>query len=230
MALVGESGQGKSTLVNLLLRYYKPQKGSIKVFQTDISKVTRESLLSNITVVFQESLLFSGTVFENIKYGKPDASRKEVIEAAKAANAHDFIVKFPRKYNSYIGERGIKLSGGQKQRIAIARAILKNSPIVILDEATSSLDSRSEVLVQEGIKRLLKGRTSVIIAHRLSTIADADKIAVLSGGKVVQFGPPTKLLKDGSGLYARMIKLQKRLISATSEERQKALKEFDLVA
>jgi len=229
LALVGESGQGKSTLVNLLLHYYQQQKGIIRVFGKDISMVERESLLKNITVVFQESLLFSGTVYENIKYGKPDATKDEVIEAAKAANAHEFIIKLPRKYNSYIGERGIKLSGGQKQRIAIARAILKNAPIVVLDEATSSLDSRSEILVQEGIKRLLHGRTSIIIAHRLSTVADSDKIAVISGGKIVQFGPPDQLLKDTKGLYARMVNLQRKLMSATSEEREKALKEFDLV-
>src|SRR3989304_850927 len=230
LALVGESGQGKSTLVNLLLHYYQQQKGIIRVFGKDISMVERESLLKNITVVFQESLLFSGTVYENIKYGKPDATKDEVIEAAKAANAHEFIIKLPRKYSSYIGERGIKLSGGQKQRVAIAREILKNAPIVVLDEATSSLDSRSEVLVQEGIKRLLHGRTSIIIAHRLSTVADSDKIAVISGGKIVQFGPPDQLLKDTKGLYARMVNLQRKLMSATSEEREKALKEFDLVA
>ena len=229
LALVGESGQGKSTLVNLLLRYYQPQKGVIKIFGKDISMVTKESLLKNVTVVFQESLLFSGTVYENIRYGKPDAARDEIINAAKAANAHEFILKFPKKYSSYIGERGIKLSGGQKQRIAIARAILKDAPIVVLDEATSSLDSRSEVLVQEGIKRLLKGRTSIIIAHRLSTIADSDKIAVLSGGRIVQFGPPAELLKDETGLYSRMINLQKKLMSATAEERENALKEYDLV-
>lgn len=229
LALVGESGQGKSTLVNLLLRYYKPQRGVINIFNQDIAGVTKKSLMENITVVFQESLLFSGTVYENIRYGKPAAAKAEVIEAAKAANAHEFIIRLPRKYGSYIGERGIKLSGGQKQRIAIARAILKNAPIVILDEATSSLDSRSEVLVQEGIKKLLKGRTSIIIAHRLSTIADADKVVVLSNSCVVQYGPPEVLLKDEKGLYARMINLQRRLISATSEERQAALKEFDLV-
>ncbi len=229
IALVGESGQGKSTLINLLLRYYQPQKGTIKINSYDISKVTKASLLKNITIVFQESLLFSGTVFENIKYGKPDAAKDEILEAAKAANAHEFIIKFPKKYSSYIGERGIKLSGGQKQRIAIARAILKDAPVVILDEATSSLDSRSEVLVQEGIKRLLEGRTSIIIAHRLSTIADADKVVVLSGGRVVQYGPPDILMKNSKGLYARMINLQRKLMSATSEEREEALKEFDLV-
>ncbi|KKR11133.1 MAG: ABC transporter-related protein [Candidatus Woesebacteria bacterium GW2011_GWA1_39_21] len=230
LALVGESGQGKSTLVNLLLRYYKPQSGVIKVFGKDISAVTKKSLMKNVTVVFQESLLFSGTIYENIAYGRAGVAKAEVITAARAANAHDFVIKFQKKYSSLIGERGIKLSGGQKQRIAIARAILKDSPIVILDEATSSLDSRSEVLVQEGIKRLLKGRTSIIIAHRLSTIADADKVAVIEGGKVVQFGSPMNLLKDERGLYSRMVKLQKKLMSATSEEREAALKEYDLVA
>lgn len=229
LALVGESGQGKSTLVNLLLRYYKPQKGDIKIFGKDISTVTKHTLMENVTVVFQESLLFSGTIYENIAYGKANVTKAQVIEAAKAANAHEFIIKFQKKYNSLIGERGIKLSGGQKQRIAIARAILKDAPIVVLDEATSSLDSRSEVLVQEGIRRLLHGRTSIIIAHRLSTIADADKVAVIEGGRVVQFGPPKKLLKDERGLYFRMVKLQKRLLSATTQEREEALKEYDLV-
>ncbi len=229
MALVGESGEGKSTLVNLLLRYYQPQNGVIRVYGKDISSVTKKSLLSGITVVFQESLLFSGKIYENIKYGNPAASKNKIISAAKAANADEFINKIPEKYDAYIGERGIKLSGGQKQRIAVARAILKNAPIVVLDEATSSLDSRSEVLVQEGIKRLLKKKTSIIIAHRLSTITDADKVAVLSDGKIVEFGSPRDLLKIKRGFYARMIKLQKDLMSANPSEREKALKEFDLV-
>ncbi|OGM08173.1 hypothetical protein A2159_01685 [Candidatus Woesebacteria bacterium RBG_13_34_9] len=230
LALVGESGQGKSTLVNLVLRYYQPQRGMVKIFGKDVSKVTKESLFKNITVVFQESLLFSGTVYENIKYGKPNATKQEVVAAAKAANAHEFIINFPRKYESFIGERGIKLSGGQKQRIAIARAILKDAPIIILDEATSSLDSRSEILVQQGLERLMKGRTSIIIAHRLSTITDADKILVISGGRIAQFGSPKILLKQENGLYSKMIKLQQKLMTASKEEREKALKEFDLVA
>lgn len=229
LALVGESGEGKSTIVNLLLRYYEPQKGKILINSQNIAGVTQESLCKNIAVVFQESLLFSGTVAENISYGKPGASKKKIIEAAKAANAHEFIVKLSKKYNSLIGERGVKLSGGQKQRIAIARAILKNAPIIILDEATSSLDSRSELQVQKGLDRLLTNRTSIIIAHRLSTISDADNILVLQNGMVSQYGPPTKLIRDKDGLYAQLINLQQQLLKIPTEERKRELEKFDLV-
>ncbi len=230
LALVGESGQGKSTLVNLLLRFYEPQHGNIFIGDQDISQVSQMSLRQNIAVVFQESLLFSGTILENINYANPKASRKQVEAAAKAANAHQFIVELPDGYNSIVGERGVKLSGGQKQRISIARAILKDAPLIILDEATSALDSQSEALVQEGLDRLMHGRTSIIIAHRLSTIAHTDHILVLSKGTVAEYGRPAELLKNPHSLYATMVKLQRQLLDATPEERQKELQQFDLVA
>ena len=230
LALVGESGQGKSTIVNLLLRYYEPQIGTIDINGQNVSEVTLKSLHEKIAVVFQESLLFSGTIRENISYGKPKATIKEIIEVAKAANAHEFIEELPDQYNSIIGERGVKLSGGQKQRISIARAMLKDAPIIILDEATSSLDSRSEIQVQQGLDRLMKNRTSIIIAHRLSTIADADNILVIAKGTVAQYGSATQLIKDEQGLYYQLVTLQQKLLTATPQERDEALKRFDLVA
>ena len=229
LALVGESGQGKSTIVNLLLRYYEPQEGEIFINGQNISDVSMKSLRNNIAVVFQESLLFSGTILENIRYGKPDANIEEVIEVAKAANADEFIQKLAKKYDSLIGERGVKLSGGQKQRIAIARAMLKDAPIIILDEATSSLDSRSEIQVQQGLDRLMKDRTSVIIAHRLSTIANADHILVISRGKIAQYGTTNELLADKKGVYYQLVELQQKLLTATDEEKDEALRRYDLV-
>ncbi len=230
-ALVGESGQGKSTIVNLLLRFYEPQEGKIMINGQDISKVTQDSLHKSIAVVFQESLLFSGTIIENIRFGRPDASKEEVIEAAKAANAYEFIEKLPKKLESIVGERGVKLSGGQKQRIAIARAILADTPIIILDEATSSLDSKSELEVQKGLERLLKGRTSIIIAHRLSTIANADHILVISEGKVAEQGTAKDLLKKKNGLYRGLVELQSQLLKNPGEREKKnaKLEKFDLV-
>jgi len=230
IALVGESGQGKSTIVNLLLRYYEPQKGEIYINNQDVSTITQGSLHQQFAVVFQESLLFSGTIFENIKYGKPDATEEEVIAAAKAANAHAFIMDFSDKYKSVIGERGVKLSGGQKQRIAIARAIIKQAPIIILDEATSSLDSKAELEVQKGLNELLKNKTSIIIAHRLSTIASADHLLVIENGKISQYGTHEELLKDKNGLYAQLVALQETLLKAPSEERKKQLAAFDIVS
>jgi ATP-binding cassette, subfamily B, bacterial len=230
LALVGESGQGKTTIVNLLLRFYEPDLGHITISGQDINKVNIKSLHSQIAVVFQESLLFSGTVFENIRYGRPDATFDEVRAAAHAANAHEFIEKFSDKYESLIGEHGVKLSGGQKQRISIARAILKNAPIIIMDEATSSLDSRSEVQVQIGLDSLMKNRTAIIIAHRLSTIADANHILVLSKGTVSQYGTPEELSLNEKGPYAHMVKLQNSLLNASPEEKAEALRKFDLVA
>lgn len=229
LALVGESGQGKSTIVNLLLRYYEAQKGEIFINNQNIAEVTQKSLHDCIAVVFQESLLFSGSIMENIRYGKPNASKEEIIDAAKAANAHEFIGELPDGYESLIGERGVKLSGGQKQRIAIARAILKNAPIIILDEATSSLDSKAEMEVQKGLDRLLQNRTSIIIAHRLSTISGADHILVLEEGRVSQYGTSAELLKDKKGLYAQLVTLQQQLTKLPEDERAQKLQKFDLV-
>jgi ATP-binding cassette subfamily B protein len=231
-ALVGESGQGKSTIVNLLLRYYQPQQGQILIGNQDISQVTQDSLHKQIAVVFQDSLLFSGTIMENILYGTPEATEEQAIAAAKAANAEEFIAKLPNGYQSIIGERGVKLSGGQKQRLSIARAMLKNAPIIILDEATSALDSKSELLVQEGLERLLRNRTAIIIAHRLSTIANADHILVIAEGKIAQYGSANQLIKDKHGLYAQLVKLQQRVATGknkTPEELEPELKKFDLV-
>lgn len=229
LALVGESGQGKSTLVNLVLRYYQPQSGKILMAGSDIAKVSSDSLRKQVSIVFQDALLFSGTIAENIRYGSPTASDKQMREAAKLANATEFIDGLSDGFDTTIGERGIKLSGGQKQRIAIARAILHDAPFIVLDEATSSLDSKSELLVQQGLTHLTRGKTTVIIAHRLSTLSGVDKILVLQGGKVAQFGSPAELLRDSRGLYARMINLQKTLLGATEEERAKALQQYDLV-
>jgi len=228
-ALVGESGQGKSTIVNLLLRYYEPQEGTITLCDENIENVTQESLHEQIAVVFQESLLFSGSIMDNIRYGRPNATDEEVIRAAKAANAHEFIVGLSEGYNSTIGERGVKLSGGQKQRISIARAMIKNAPIIILDEATSSLDSKSEIEVQKGLDELLKGRTAIIIAHRLSTIATATHILVLANGRVAQYGSHSDLLHDRKGMYAQLVSLQASLLKAPSEDTKKKLQSFDLV-
>lgn len=229
LALVGESGQGKSTLVNLILRYYAPRKGTITMAGKDISGITSDSLRKYISIVFQDALLFSGTIAENICYGSPGVTQDKMREAAKLANATEFIDSLEQGFDTTIGERGIKLSGGQKQRIAIARAILHDAPFIILDEATSSLDSKSELLVQQGLAHLTRGKTTIIIAHRLSTLSGVDKILVLQGGNIGQFGSPRELLRDKNGLYARMIELQKTLLGATEEERARALEKYDLV-
>ncbi len=220
VALVGESGEGKTTITNLILRLYEVGGGVISIDGKDIQTVTQASLRQNIAVVFQEPALFSGTIRENIAYGRPEAAEAEVIAAAKAANAHDFIKKFDKGYDTEIGERGLKLSGGQKQRIAIARALLKDAPILILDEATSSLDSRSERAVQEALERLMKGRTTLIIAHRLSTIQAVDQIITLRNGRVDESGSPAKLAKSG-GIYAQLLELQQTGTEATRKRLQK---------
>lgn len=225
IALVGESGEGKTTITNLLMRLYEPQEGSILIDGQDINDVTQLSLRNAIGVVFQDPALFSGTIKENIAYANPGASDKEIIAAAKSANAHEFIEKFEKGYDSEIGERGLKLSGGQKQRIAIARALLKDAPILILDEATSSLDSKSEAMVQEALEHLMHGRTTMIIAHRLSTIQNVDQIVTIQNGQVDEIGTPEKLATSG-GIYDQLLKLQQRHTEAT----QKKLKEFEILS
>ncbi len=207
LAIIGESGEGKSTIANLLLRFYEPQSGNIIIDGKDITDLTQESLRKNIGVVFQDTFLFAGTIFENISYGKENASKEEIIGVAKIANAHEFITHLPKGYDSEIGERGIKLSGGQKQRIAIARALLKDPPILIFDEATSSLDSKAEFEVQKALNKLMEGRTTLIIAHRLSTIRHVDHIVVLKQGRIVEQGSP-KVLEAKKGVYAELLSYQ----------------------
>jgi ATP-binding cassette subfamily B protein len=231
LALVGESGEGKSTIANLLLRFYEPQKGKIKIDGIDINDVTQESLHKNTSVVLQDSILFSGTIAENIGYGKENATKEEIEAAAKAANAHEFIMKFENGYDTEIGERGVKLSGGQKQRLSIARALLKDAPILILDEATSSLDSKAEAEVQKALNKLMEGRTTIIIAHRLATVRNVDKIVVVKGGAIAEYGSPAELLKK-DGIYAELVKLQ-TIVNDTKDNEEtsekKRLQEYNLI-
>lgn len=209
LALVGPSGAGKSTIFNLIPRFYDPSEGSICIDGYDLRAVTQASLRDQMAIVPQETLLFGGTIRENILYGKLDASEAEMIAAAQAANAHDFIMEFPQQYETIVGERGARLSGGQRQRIAIARAILKDPRVLLLDEATSSLDNESEGLVQEALDRLMQNRTTVIIAHRLSTIKVAHRIAVLDGGRIIELGTHEALM-ERNGVYARLYAMQFR--------------------
>jgi subfamily B ATP-binding cassette protein MsbA len=209
-ALVGPSGAGKTTLVNLLPRFYDPTAGRITIDGHDIRHVQVRTLREQIGIVPQETALFSGSVHDNIRYGKLDATQEEIEAAARAANAHDFIMALAQGYDTLVGERGVKLSGGQRQRVAIARAILKNPRILILDEATSSLDTESEQAVQEALERLMRDRTTFVIAHRLSTIVNADRIVVLADGKIVEQGDHATLLARESGIYRRMVALQFR--------------------
>jgi subfamily B ATP-binding cassette protein MsbA len=206
-AIVGPSGSGKSTIINLLARFYDPASGAVLVDGLDLRQATADSFRRQIGIVLQENVLFSGTLEDNLKYGRPEATRDEIIAAAETANAHEFIVRLPDGYSTVVGERGAQLSGGQRQRIAIARAILKNPRILIFDEATSALDLVSERLIQEAMERVMKNRTTFIIAHRLSTIQLADQILVMDLGLLVEHGTHAELLAGG-GLYARLHALQ----------------------
>jgi subfamily B ATP-binding cassette protein MsbA len=209
VGLVGPSGAGKSTIASLLPRFYDCEAGTIRIDGTDIRHVTLDSLRNQVGIVPQETILFNGSVYDNILYGRLDATKEEIEEAAKAANAHDFIMELPDGYNTMLGDRGVNISGGQRQRIAIARAILKDPRILILDEATSALDTESERVVQEALNRLMVGRTSIIIAHRLSTIKNADRILVLDKGKLVEDGTHEELMNK-NGLYAHLYQIQYR--------------------
>ena len=207
IALVGESGGGKSTIVNLLLGLYEPRAGAVEVVGRTSTELPLDELRSRIGVVFQDASLFSGTLRENIAYGRPGASDEEVADAARRANADGFVRRFPGGYEQVIGERGLKLSGGQRQRIAVARAILKDAPVLVLDEATSALDTKAERQVQKGLDELMEGRTSLIIAHRLSTIASVDRIITLEDGRIDEIGTPAELAASG-GIYAQLLDLQ----------------------
>jgi subfamily B ATP-binding cassette protein MsbA len=208
IALVGPSGGGKSTFINMIPRFYEVQKGNIYIDGIDTQDVDLYSLRNQIAIVPQDVILFSGTVFTNIQYGRLEATKEEVIQAARDANAHEFIENLEKGFDTEVGERGLQLSGGQRQRIAIARAILRNPRILLLDEATSALDTESELMVKEALDRLMEGRTSFIIAHRLSTIAHCDRIIVLDAGCIVEIGTHEQLLSKESGLYRRLHALQ----------------------
>ena len=207
MALVGSSGAGKSTLCSLIPRFYDATSGSIKIDGKDVKSLTLKSLRDQIGIVQQDVYLFVGTVYDNIRYGKPDATREEVIEAAKNANAHEFIMSLPDGYETDIGQRGVKLSGGQKQRLSIARVFLKNPPILIFDEATSALDNESEKVVQKSLEKLAQNRTTFVIAHRLSTIKNAEKILVLSEDGIAEEGTHDELMQKG-GIYEKLYQMQ----------------------
>jgi subfamily B ATP-binding cassette protein MsbA len=206
-ALVGPTGAGKTTIISLIPRFYDPTSGVVNVDGQDVRRFLQKSLRQQISFVLQETLLFHGPIWNNIAYGKPEATRTEILRAAELANAHEFIEKLPNGYNTILGERGVTLSGGQRQRIAIARAVIRNTPILILDEPSSGLDAASEKLVFEALDRLMEGKTSIVIAHRLSTIRRADVIFVVRDGMVVEQGNHEALMRAG-GLYAELHEIQ----------------------
>ena len=221
-ALVGPSGGGKSTLILLAQRFFDLQGGKILIDGQDISDHTAKSLRSSIAYVSQTPMMFEGSILENIRYGRPDATDEEIFEAAKQAQAHKFILEQPEGYSTAVGELGGNLSGGQRQRISIARAFLRDAPILLLDEATSALDNESELLVQQALDKLVKGRTTIVIAHRLSTIRNADRIYVIESGKVTQQGTHTSLMKKTAGTYAKLHGIGTMTVAKKPATRKKA--------
>lgn len=209
VGIVGLSGAGKTTLCNLLLRMYDVDKGAVKINDIDIRDITQDSLRKTISFVPQEPNLFNRTLLDNIRYAKPHAAKTDVINAAKKANIHDFISKLPKGYDTLVGNNGIKLSGGQRQRVSIARALVKDAPILMLDEATSALDSKNEMMIQKSLKIAMRGKTTLVIAHRLSTLANMDRIVVIKNGKIVEAGSPTQLLHK-NGVYSKLWRMQTR--------------------
>jgi len=206
-AVVGPTGAGKSSIIGLIPRFYDPSAGAIKIDGVDVREFTQRSLRQEISFVLQDTVLFHGPIWENIAYGKPEATREEIYKAAKIANAHEFIEEMPEGYDSLVGERGMTLSGGQRQRIAIARAVIRDTPILVLDEPSSGLDAGSEKLVFEALDRLMQGKTSIVIAHRLSTIRKANVIFVLDDGEIKESGTHDELMKTG-GLYSKLHEMQ----------------------
>jgi ATP-binding cassette, subfamily B, bacterial len=211
IGIVGHSGAGKSTLINLLLRFYDPTQGSIELDGVNLRDLKVDDFRRQVGVVLQESYLFPGSIKDNIAYGRPECTLREVMEAAKAANAHHFIVNFPDGYDTYVGERGQRLSGGERQRIAIARAILHNPKVLILDEATASVDTETERLIQEALEHLVEGRTTFAIAHRLSTLREADRLVVIEDGKVVEMGTHDELLEREDGVFRKLVEMQTQI-------------------
>jgi ATP-binding cassette subfamily B protein len=209
VGIVGHSGVGKSTMINLIMRLYDLNSGKLLIDGVDIKDISKETLCKSIGTVFQETFLFAGSIYDNIVYAKPEATPEEVFAAAKIANAHEFIIKLPDAYNTVVGENGYSLSGGERQRVAIARAILRDPKILILDEATASLDTETESKIQEALQRLIKGRTTIAIAHRLSTLRHADRLIVLEKGKLAEQGSHEELLKN-KGIYYNLVMAQRQ--------------------
>jgi ABC-type multidrug transport system fused ATPase/permease subunit len=211
VAIVGPTGAGKSTLASLLPRFHDATHGSVRIDGHDVRDLTLASLRAQYSIVLQEPLLFTGSIADNIVYGRPGAPREEVEEAARAANAHDFITRLPKGYDTPLGERGAKISGGERQRIAVARAFLRDAPILVLDEPTSSIDSRTESVILDALERLMEGRTTIMIAHRLSTVRGVDQILVLEHGRIVQRGTHDDLIEDEDGMYRQLWDAQTRV-------------------